>query len=245
MFLGDESLRKPYEGLDASRENGIAKSAGKQRAEAIGRVRNRSICLAAGFVFAAARWAIGVVNEYVIVAGRADHTVDRLAELLMAHLGFVLCRVPVPRLMAIGRPFKSIPDTDQSAVSELKPMPRFLSCSSHQKPGADSRPRPVSTLEAGESGAAGEHRPTDRRQAHSSGKAPQVLGGKWAQPPGLAVVEDAAEDLCPFAGAAKTESWIRCFSARAFRARDDGVLLHHDPFVMLLRNHHKHIRRLA
>jgi len=35
--------------------------------------------------------------------------------------------------------------------------------------------------------------------------------GVQAQPPGLAVVEDAAEDLCPFAGAAKTESWIVCF----------------------------------
>jgi hypothetical protein len=120
MFLGD-SLRKPYEGLDASRESGIAKSAGEQRAEAIGRVRNLSICLAAGFVFAAARRAIGVVNKYVIVAGRADHTVNRLAELLMAHLGCVLAACLFP---AHGHrpPLQEYPYTDQNAVSELNPM---------------------------------------------------------------------------------------------------------------------------
>jgi len=120
MFLGD-SLRKPYEGLDASRESGIAKSAGEQRAEAIGRVRNLSICLAAGFVLAAARRAIGVVNKYVIVAGRADHTVNRLAELLMAHLGCVLAACLFP---AHGHrpPLQEYPYTDQNAVSELNPM---------------------------------------------------------------------------------------------------------------------------
>jgi hypothetical protein len=95
MFLGG-SLRKPHEGLDAARKSGIAKSAGEQRAEVISRVGIRSICLAAGFVFAAARWAIGVVNEYVIVAGRADDTVHRLAELLMAPLGCVLAACLFP-----------------------------------------------------------------------------------------------------------------------------------------------------
>jgi hypothetical protein len=38
---------------------------------------------------------------------------------------------------------------------------------------------------------------------------PQVFGVQ-PQPPEPAVVEDSAEDLLPFAGAAKTESWIVC-----------------------------------
>jgi hypothetical protein len=67
-------------------------------------------------VFAAARWAIGVVNEYVVVAGGADDTVNRLAELLVAHLG---CVLPAHLLPAHGHrpPLRECPEiSNQIAV---------------------------------------------------------------------------------------------------------------------------------
>src|SRR5579863_3744174 len=57
------------------------------------------IRLAAGFVFAASGRIVGLVDQDVVVAGGADHAVNRLAELLVARLG----RVFLARLLPADR----------------------------------------------------------------------------------------------------------------------------------------------
>jgi hypothetical protein len=48
------------------------------------------ICLAAGFVFAARGWVVGVIDEDVVVARGADHAIDGFAEYLVPCAGGVL-----------------------------------------------------------------------------------------------------------------------------------------------------------
>jgi hypothetical protein len=75
--------------------------------------------------------------------------------------------------------------------------------------GRRAHPENLGNPEAAETDGAGDRRSPSASTAGALQWQPQVLGVQ-RQPPEAAVVEDSADDLLPFAGAAKTESWIVC-----------------------------------